>query len=186
MRGRTTADLGTRPRFNLTTLSQSLSSKATHLRTPACRDSRLALDPDQSLFPCPTMCLDPLAPLPLLSITPKEESLPKSKQASPPRRGWVLPVQSHENEGSRDAGRGTRGSRSREVTPSMSLAKEEVDEADCPPPATPSPTVSLEATSGVTSVSSHRWLSRGQMTSTGTLSTTKAGNSAKTCPTSSS
>ena len=131
------------------------------------------------------MSLGPLAPLPLLTIIIKEEL--KTKEASPHRRGWVLPVQSQENEGSRDAGRGTRGSHSssREVTPSMSLEEVELQAADCPPPATQSPMVSLEAMSDVTNASSHRWLNRGQMTNTGILSITKAGNSAKTCPTSS-
>ena len=130
------------------------------------------------------MSLGPLAPLPLLTITLREEL--KTKEASPPKRGWVLPVQSQENEGSRDAGKGTRGSlSSREVTPSMSLEEVELQAADCPPPATQSPMVSLEATSDVTNASSHRWLNRGQMTNTGILSITKAGNSAKTCPTSS-
>ena len=66
----------------------------------------------------------------------------------------------------------------------MSLEELAAEAAGFPPPATPSPTASLQATSGVTSGSSHRWPSLGQMTSTGTLSIMKAGNLVKTCPTS--
>ena len=97
-----------------------------------------------------------------------------------------MPVRSLESEGSIDStGRGTRGNLSRaEVTPSMSLEELAAEAAGFPPPATPSPTASLQATSGVTSGSSHRWPSRGQMTSTGTPSIMKAGNLVKTCPTS--
>ena len=97
-----------------------------------------------------------------------------------------MPVRSLESEGSIDStGRGTRGNLSKaEVTPSMSLEELAAEAAGFPPPATPSPTASLQATSGVTSGSSHRWPSLGQMTSTGTRSIMKAENLAKTCPTS--
>jgi len=72
MPGRTSGDLDILSKSNRITLSRSLSSKATPLRTRACHDSRLGSYPVQSLYLCPTMFLGPPAPLLPLIVNLKQ------------------------------------------------------------------------------------------------------------------